>query len=104
MKKPTLVAAVAALCLLSACSLNRNGAENAVRDVLKDPDSAEFGEFYYNSSTQKGCLIVNAKNSLGGYTGDQMAFVIKTEEGWVVERIFETSMEGCQRVLADSTT
>lgn len=101
MKKLTLIAA---LCLLSACNPNKSGAEDAVRDSLKDPDSARFGEFYYNSTTKKGCLTVNAKNSMGGYTGDQMAFVFKTDEGWAVEKFLETSFEGCQRVYADSAS
>lgn len=60
--------------------------ESAIRDGLKDPDSAKFsgmtkprkevmvdqGEFVYGYST---CVYVNAKNSYGGYTGKQLHWV-----------------------------
>lgn len=47
-------------------------AKTAIKDNLKDPASAIFGEmFSYVSSEKKRyvCGIVNAKNSYGGYTG-----------------------------------
>lgn len=57
--------------------------ESAIRDQLKDPDSAKFSgftaprkevmveqrDFIYGYST---CVFVNAKNSYGGYTGKQL--------------------------------
>lgn len=57
--------------------------EGAIRDQLKDPDSAKFSgfteprkevmveqkNFVYGYST---CVFVNAKNSYGGYTGKQL--------------------------------
>ncbi|WP_159282412.1 hypothetical protein [Rahnella variigena] len=57
--------------------------EEAIRNVLKDPDSAKFSDmtpprkevmvqqrnFVYGYST---CVFVNAKNSYGGYTGKQL--------------------------------
>ncbi|WP_455865395.1 hypothetical protein [Pantoea agglomerans] len=57
--------------------------EGAIRDQLKDPDSAKFSgfttprkevmvdqrKFVYGYST---CVFVNAKNSYGGYTGKQL--------------------------------
>ncbi|MFK3912046.1 hypothetical protein ACI2JI_08155 [Enterobacter cancerogenus] len=57
--------------------------ESAVREKLKDPDSAKFSnytnphkevmvenhKFIYGYST---CVLVNAKNSYGGYTGNQL--------------------------------
>jgi len=57
--------------------------ENAIREQLKDPDSAKFsgmtsprkevmvenGNFVYGYST---CVYVNAKNSYGGYVGKQL--------------------------------
>lgn len=92
---------IAALCFLSACNMNQRGAEDAVRESLKDPESGRFGEFYYNSTTKKGCLVVNAKNSMGGYTGDQMAFVTKTEKGWHAGAIIELPLESCRKIHAD---
>lgn len=57
--------------------------ENAIREILKDPESAKFSKFtnprkevmvenrnfVYGYST---CVFVNAKNSYGGYTGNQL--------------------------------
>ncbi len=56
--------------------------EDAIKEQLKDPDSAKFtdmtnprkevmvdqGNFIYGYST---CVYVNAKNSYGGYVGKQ---------------------------------
>lgn len=47
-------------------------AERAVRDELKDPDSAQFKDVRANYTEEFGvvaCGRVNAKNELGGYTG-----------------------------------
>lgn len=48
--------------------------EKGVREVLKDPDSARFGRMVAGSNgadTVTVCLMVNAKNSYGGYTGEK---------------------------------
>lgn len=45
-----------------------------VRSSLKDPDSARFGAMRAAKDTKGAvvvCGFVNAKNSFGGYTGDQ---------------------------------
>ena len=45
---------LATSCLsLSACGGQRRGAEEVVRNALKDPESARFGHFYYNGKTKK---------------------------------------------------
>jgi len=98
MKKLTLIAA---LCLLAACDRNRSGAEDAVRAILKDPESARFGEFYYNASTKKACLTVNAKNSMGGYTGDQQAYVELKEGGWDALMTNAVPQSQCRKSYAD---
>lgn len=83
MSKLHYILAACAICLaLSGCDSNKNGAEAAVLEDLKDPDSARFGEFYFNDETKKGCLTVNAKNSMGGYTGDEQAFIVKEDNKW----------------------
>jgi hypothetical protein len=87
---------------LAACS-GRSGAEKAVRAVLKDADSAKFGEFYHNSTTGKACLTTNAKNSMGGYTGDSQSHLIKDGDGWHYESESEQSPEDCRRLYADDT-
>jgi hypothetical protein len=47
---------------------------NSVRSTLKDPESARFGKTVAGK-TAKGVMVVcgwvNAKNSFGGYTGQQ---------------------------------
>ena len=99
MKKLTLFATLA---LLSACDRNRSGAEDVVRTALKDPDSARFGEFYYNDKTEKGCLTVNAKNSMGGYTGDQQAYVQHTKDGWESIGSADIPASMCRETHADT--
>lgn len=61
-------------------------AQNAIKDQLKDPDSAKFSDFtplrkevmvenrnfVYGYSS---CVFVNAKNSYGGYVGKQLYWV-----------------------------
>jgi len=95
MKKLALVALLATL---SRCGGNRSGAEEAVRAILKDPESARFGNFYYNDKTHKGCLTVNARNSMGGYTGDQQAYVEKGKDGWKSDYISDVSLDICRSI------
>jgi hypothetical protein len=45
-----------------------SGAEKAVLASLRDPDSAKFGKFTLVGQ-DRACLTVNARNSVGGYTG-----------------------------------
>lgn len=98
-----LALSLAGTCLtLSACDRNKRGAEAAVRKSLKDPESARFGDFYFNSKTKKACLAVNAKNSMGGYTGFKQAVLEKSDEhGWVSGGEVETDLEGCKRFWAN---
>jgi hypothetical protein len=104
MKNTTLRVAMVLACasLLSACS-GRSGAEDAVRKVLKDPDSAKFGEFYFNRKTGKACLTTNAKNAMGGYTGDKEAHLEKTKEGWQYLFDLEETPLSCRKNHADET-
>jgi hypothetical protein len=90
-----------AACTLAGCGGMKNGAEAAVRESLKDPDSAQFGQFYFNEKTQKGCMEVNAKNSFGGYGEEQEAFLIHTSEGWTVDDIAHVAHDGCVQNFAD---
>ena len=49
--------------------------QSAVRNSLKDPDSARFGAIAAAHDSQgrvQVCGWVNAKNSFGGYTGSQV--------------------------------
>ena len=79
MKYLPLVGAVA----LAACS-NTSAIEDAVRENLVDPDSAKFGkvvEFTKKGGGQMACVMVNAKNRMGGYTGEEAFLLMRDEEG-----------------------
>jgi hypothetical protein len=89
---------LAALAMLGGCG-EEKAAQQAVLEVLKDPDSAKFGEFYYNSDTKKACLGVNAKNAMGGYTGEEQAFLDETEKGWEFSHFGEVSAEMCKEII-----
>lgn len=92
--------ALACIAPLTGCS-GKSGAEAAVRERLKDPESARFGDFYYNAETKRGCLTVNARNTMGGYVGDQQAHVERTAEGWVVPDIADEYHDTCGTDYAD---
>jgi hypothetical protein len=72
-------------------------ANKAVLKSLKDPASAKFGKF--TQVKEKACLTINARNSYGGYTGDQQAFLIILGKEWIVLRIENISHESCIEIL-----
>lgn len=52
----------------------RGAIERAVKETLKDPDSAKFGDIRAGKSRTGSvniCGLVNARNGFGGYTGMQ---------------------------------
>jgi len=60
--------------------------ETAVREMLKDPDSAKFKNISELPSG-KFCGEVNAKNSYGGYAGWKVFWVynfLHNSNGWVI--------------------
>lgn len=62
-------------------------ARKSVIASLKDPDSAKFGKFAIagqKDGNPTACLAVNAKNSYGGYTGEQTAMLVKVSGEWQV--------------------
>ncbi|AJJ69510.1 Uncharacterised protein [Yersinia pseudotuberculosis] len=82
--------------------------EDAIRNELKDPDSAKFSDittprkevmvknrnFVYGYSS---CVYVNAKNSYGGYAGKQLYWVfIRNDE---VLRVKNTNDEFGQSIF-----
>jgi hypothetical protein len=96
-----LLAVFATVTTLTACTSNRSGAEEEVRRNLKDPESAKFGDFYFNPTTKKACLVVNAKNAMGGYTGDGVILLNKTDDGWQYVSDNDTDFDTCKTALAD---
>jgi len=78
-----------------------NSMQKLVRQKLKDPDSAKWGEKLVHKN--RACLQVNSKNSYGGYTGNQTAWLHNlgspASPNWYLERIDE---ETCyQHVLEE---
>lgn len=72
----------------------------AVLASLKDPDSAKFGKMTLVNE-RKACLTVNAKNALGGYTGDQQAYLMKSDDKWEVFQIDGgLGHKGCIEVMS----
>lgn len=58
--------------------------EKAIKERLKDPDSAKFKHTYYVSNGNGAyCGFVNSKNSYGGYAGDTpfMAIIMHNKKG-----------------------
>lgn len=63
----------------------KESAENYISSVLKDPESARFGEFTVEAveGFSIACFTVNAKNSYGGYVGDKVFALVKlNDEPW----------------------
>jgi hypothetical protein len=59
--------------------------ENAVRERLRDPESARFEwlqvvELSTDKDTNTYCGFVNAKNSFGGYVGKQLFTAVLTKK------------------------
>ena len=115
--------------ILSGCGPYGDEAEarKVVLSILKDPDSAKFGKFDQVPAERKdrngksetsamACLTVNARNSMGGYTGDQQASLTKSNGKWqtnfvaayespmgvALETITPMTHEQCMAALASS--
>lgn len=58
--------------------VSQSAAKEAVRQQLRDPESARFSGVYVHRGPSGAavCGRVNAKNGFGGYTGDSDFFVI----------------------------
>lgn len=89
--------AVTASIGLSGCSLEEMQARREVRDGLKDPESAKFGKMI-RIDKESACLTVNAKNEMGGYSGDQYAVMVKIDGKWKMYTILEY-LDNCKEVL-----
>lgn len=71
---------------LGACS-KPSPIEEGVLASLVDPDSARIGEIteFVDYGKEMACVMVNAKNRMGGYTGEQAVIAAKDPGGkWSV--------------------
>lgn len=70
---PKLVTMVlAASLLMVGCEklpTSENKAKSAIREMLFDPESAQFSDLFVNSAGGASCGWVNGKNRMGGYVG-----------------------------------
>lgn len=70
--------------VLASCTGVEAQVQDQVRRALKDPESARFE--YVTVTEVNGqrvaCGLVNAKNSMGGYTGNR-PFMIKGDQLWL---------------------
>lgn len=85
--------------LLTACSSAESDAKQTVLNQLKDPDSAKFGEFTLVNK-HGACLSVNARNSMGGFTGVKQAMLVRGTKDrgnaeWQVVDFAEFSHKTC---------
>lgn len=78
----TLAVALAS-CGLSASDRLQSEAEDAVRRLLRDPESARFSEVRAFPDRNVVCGKVNARNGFGGYVGDEL-FAYRPGEGAVI--------------------
>ena len=92
---------VVGLCavMLIACGGDESAAKKAVLESLKDPDSAKFGEFH-KVGDEGACFAVNAKNSMGGYTGTKFMIMAKIDGKWEAVTSSD-SLAICTQVLAE---
>ncbi len=83
--------------ILTACG-QESAIQKAVRGSLKDPESAKFGE-HAVLDDKFACMTVNAKNSMGGYTGNQQALLAKKDGEWIVAEIDQMGFDECKRLM-----
>jgi len=69
--------------LLAACGQGGQ-IEKAVREKLKDPDSAKFKDLVVSENGERACVVWNAKNSMGGYGDWDVAELQKINSSWKV--------------------
>ncbi|MGE0155437.1 MAG: DUF4124 domain-containing protein [Geobacter sp.] len=59
--------------------------KQAVLRILKDPYSARFGAIkqFKRKEEYSACVVVNSKNSYGGYVGDKVLLLQKIDNEWM---------------------
>lgn len=61
--------------------------KEAIRDKLKDPGSANFKDVLVSKDGRRACAVWNAKNSMGGYSGWEVAQLLYQSSGWTVTKM-----------------
>lgn len=77
-------------------------ARAVITQQLKDRDSAKFEGIV--KRPEAVCGFVNAKNSMGGYTGRKMfVYLIKPNRGWILEAGMDDSAAAISAAEANCT-
>ncbi len=93
--------------LMTACG-ESSAIKKEVLANLKDPDSAKFGEITVVPMGEKSadgkemmgaCVGVNAKNSMGGYGGEQQANLILANGTWRLGGFSKITHQDCLEVV-----
>lgn len=96
-----LFIAIIVIFALAACGDNEK-LKNAVRDDLKDPDSAKFYDYeIFNGN--RACYVINAKNSMGGYTGKKTAILFKNDGNWQVINFLDFDLATCVEMFTKNS-
>lgn len=104
--------AIGMMAILSGCGEDRSDygksfllqvqAERAVKNALKDPDSVKFENFRYQVKSGIVCGEYNARNTLGGMTGNKGFYfwnpLVIFEEA--DEKAYLAAYAGCAHALA----
>lgn len=61
--------------------------QDAVRNNLKDPDSAKFERLFVSKDGTRACVNWNAKNGFGGYGGWSTAELMHDADAWTVVKM-----------------
>jgi len=85
MKTNMIARGVLAILLLALAGCGESGQiKRVIRDSLVDPDSVKFrGDVVHSEDGNRACILVNAKNKMGGYTGFTPVVVDKNNGKWV---------------------
>lgn len=74
------------LVTLEGCGMgDQSKVENAIRDHLKDPASAQFKNFVISKGGNYACIGWNSRNSMGGYGDWDTAELFKQGSKWIVK-------------------
>lgn len=94
MRKLLILTVIAAFVTGCDSKFFDNAKHKAVREGLKDPDSAKWiSELVHED---RACIVFNAKNSFGGYIGKQTAWLQnsdRTDSAWGLKDINEKICE-----------
>lgn len=83
------LSAIAALLFWVFYQLPKVEGINTVRKAMNDPESAIFNNVTYSRESGATCGYVNAKNKLGGYTGNRSFVILKTGVIWFQPNYYE---------------